>query len=47
MPSTAPLLRMSHYDRDVARVPHLIDKQRLGRLLRDIQKGGDDLAASI
>ncbi|KAI0134438.1 hypothetical protein BJ170DRAFT_200207 [Xylariales sp. AK1849] len=31
------------YDRDVARVQRLEDKMRLGRLLREIQKGGDDL----
>ncbi|KAH6655453.1 hypothetical protein BKA67DRAFT_534377 [Truncatella angustata] len=31
------------YDRDVARVQRLEDKVRLGRLLREIQKGGDDL----
>ena len=31
------------YDRDVARIQNLEDKLRLGRLLRDIQKGGDDL----
>ncbi len=31
------------YDRDVARVQRLEDKLRLGRLLRDIQKGGDDM----
>jgi hypothetical protein len=30
-------------DRDVARVQRLEDKVRLGRLLREIQKGGDDL----
>ncbi|KAF9882064.1 hypothetical protein CkaCkLH20_00100 [Colletotrichum karsti] len=31
------------YDRDVAKVQRLEDKLRLGRLLREIQKGGDDL----
>ncbi|KAI1875392.1 hypothetical protein JX265_004450 [Neoarthrinium moseri] len=31
------------YDRDVARVQRLEDKMRLGRLLREIQSGGDDL----
>ncbi|KAK8049200.1 hypothetical protein PG994_010930 [Apiospora phragmitis] len=31
------------YDRDVANVPRLEDKMRLGRLLREIQRGGDDL----
>lgn len=31
------------YDRDVERVQRLEDKVRLGRLLREIQKSGDDL----
>lgn len=31
------------YDRDVAKVQRLEDKLRLGKLLREIQKGGDDL----
>lgn len=31
------------YDRDVAKVQRLEDKLRLARLLRDIQRGGDDL----
>ncbi|KLU88489.1 hypothetical protein MAPG_07474 [Magnaporthiopsis poae ATCC 64411] len=31
------------YDRDLTRVPRLEDKLRLGRLLREIQKAGDDL----
>ncbi len=31
------------HDRDVARVQRLDDKLRLGRLLREIRKGGDDL----
>ncbi|RCI12839.1 hypothetical protein L249_0970 [Ophiocordyceps polyrhachis-furcata BCC 54312] len=31
------------YDRDVAKVQRLEDKIRLGRLLREIQRGGDDL----
>ena len=35
------------YDRDVARVPRLEDKIRLGRLLREIQKGGDDLREDL
>ncbi|KAH8901011.1 hypothetical protein GQ53DRAFT_775709 [Thozetella sp. PMI_491] len=35
------------YDRDVSRVQRLEDKLRLGRLLRDIQKGGDDLREAL
>ncbi|EFQ29124.1 hypothetical protein CGRA01v4_11537 [Colletotrichum graminicola] len=35
------------YDRDVAKVQRLDDKLRLGRLLREIQKGGDDLREEI
>ncbi|KAF7563057.1 hypothetical protein G7046_g1076 [Stylonectria norvegica] len=35
------------YDRDVARVQRLEDKIRLGQLLREIQKGGDDLREDL
>ncbi|TQN72264.1 hypothetical protein CSHISOI_03213 [Colletotrichum shisoi] len=35
------------YDRDVAKVQRLEDKLRLGRLLREIQKGGDDLREDV
>ena len=35
------------YDRDVAKVTRLEDKLRLGRLLREIQKAGDDLREDI
>jgi hypothetical protein len=35
------------YDRDVAKVQRLEDKLRLGRLLREIQKGGDDLREEL
>lgn len=35
------------YDRDVACVQRLEDKIRLGRLLREIQKGGDDLREDL
>lgn len=35
------------YDRDVASVPRLEDKMRLGRLLREIQRGGDDLREDL
>ncbi|POR32671.1 Uncharacterized protein TPAR_07117 [Tolypocladium paradoxum] len=35
------------YDRDVAKVQRLEDKIRLGRLLREIQKGGDDLREEL
>jgi hypothetical protein len=35
------------YDGDVARVPLLEDKIRLGRLLREIQKSGDDLREDL
>jgi hypothetical protein len=35
------------YDRDVARVQRLEDKLRLGRLLREIQKSGDDLREDL
>ncbi|OBT85204.1 hypothetical protein VE02_05671 [Pseudogymnoascus sp. 03VT05] len=35
------------YDRDIARVPRLEDKIRLNRLLREIQKCGDDLREDL
>ena len=35
------------YDRDIAKVQRLDDKLRLGRLLRDIQKGGDALREEL
>lgn len=35
------------YDRDVERLPLLGDKIRLGRLVREIQKGGDDLREEL
>lgn len=35
------------HDRDVAKVQRLDDKLRLGRLLREIQKGGDDLREEL
>ena len=35
------------YDRDVAKVTRLEDKLRLGRLLREIQKCGDDLREDL
>ncbi|KAI0913894.1 hypothetical protein F4823DRAFT_468966 [Ustulina deusta] len=35
------------YDSDVAKVPRLEDKVRLGRLLREIQKQGDDLREDL
>ncbi|KAI1344921.1 hypothetical protein F5Y15DRAFT_11143 [Xylariaceae sp. FL0016] len=35
------------YDCDVARVRRLEDKVRLGRLLREIQRGGDDLREDL
>ncbi|KJZ78275.1 hypothetical protein HIM_02313 [Hirsutella minnesotensis 3608] len=35
------------HDRDVAKVPRLEDKLRLGRLLREIQRGGDDLREDL
>ncbi|KFA46332.1 hypothetical protein S40293_06993, partial [Stachybotrys chartarum IBT 40293] len=35
------------YDRDVSKVQRLEDKIRLGRLLREIQKGGDDLREEL
>ena len=35
------------YDRDVARVHRLEDRMRLDRLLREIQKGGDDLREDL
>ncbi|KAH7326255.1 hypothetical protein B0I35DRAFT_474922 [Stachybotrys elegans] len=35
------------YDRDVAKVQRLDDKIRLGRLLREIQKSGDDLREDL
>ncbi|KAI0451659.1 hypothetical protein F5B21DRAFT_367565 [Xylaria acuta] len=36
-----------NYDYDVAKVPRLEDKLRLGRLLREIQKQGDDLREDL
>jgi hypothetical protein len=35
------------YDKDVAKVQRLEDKLRLGKLLREIQKGGDDLREEL
>ncbi len=35
------------YDRDVAKVPRRDDKIRLGRLLREIQRAGDDLREEL
>ncbi len=35
------------YDRDIAKVQRLEDKLRLGRLLRDIQRGGDALREEL
>jgi hypothetical protein len=35
------------YDRDIAKVARLEDKMRLGRLLREIQKSGDDLREDL
>ncbi|GAB1313827.1 hypothetical protein MFIFM68171_04037 [Madurella fahalii] len=35
------------YDRDIAKVKRLEDKLRLGRLLRDIQRGGDALREDL
>ncbi|KAI8299166.1 hypothetical protein K4K59_002413 [Colletotrichum sp. SAR11_240] len=35
------------YDRDIAKVQRLDDKLRLGRLFREIQRGGDDLREQI
>ncbi|OAA68158.1 hypothetical protein SPI_00353 [Niveomyces insectorum RCEF 264] len=35
------------YDRDVAKVPRRDDKIRLGRLLREIQRAGDDLREDL
>ncbi len=35
------------YDRDIAKVPRLEDKMRLGRLLREIQRCGDDLREDL
>lgn len=35
------------YDRDVQKVPILADKLRLGKLLREIQKSGDDLREDL
>jgi hypothetical protein len=35
------------YDRDVARVQRIEDKMRLGRLLREIQRCGDDLREDL
>ncbi|KAI1634853.1 hypothetical protein F4809DRAFT_643025 [Biscogniauxia mediterranea] len=35
------------YDRDVSRVQRLDDKLRLGRLLQEIQRGGDDLREDL
>jgi len=36
-----------NYDRDIARIPRLEDKMRLGQLLREIQKCGDDLREDL
>lgn len=41
------ILENESYDRDVAKVQRLEDKLRLGRLLREIQKGGDDLREEL
>lgn len=35
------------YDRDITKLPRLEDKVRLGRVLRDIQRGGDDLREAL
>ncbi|AEO62252.1 573cfcd8-60ea-49c9-8b18-4d28f1f833f0 [Thermothielavioides terrestris] len=35
------------YDRDIGKVQRLEDKLRLGRLLREIQRGGDDLREEL
>lgn len=35
------------YDRDVAKVTRLEDKLRLGKLLKEIQRGGDDLREDL
>ncbi|KAH6683242.1 hypothetical protein B0J14DRAFT_142243 [Halenospora varia] len=35
------------YDRDVGKVPRLEDKLRMGKLLREIQKCGDDLREDL
>ena len=35
------------YDKDVSKIPRLEDKLRLGKLLREIQKGGDDLREDL
>ncbi|KAF3057949.1 hypothetical protein GL218_05314 [Daldinia childiae] len=35
------------FDGDVEKVPRLADKLRLGRLLREIQKSGDDLREEL
>lgn len=35
------------YDRDIARIPRLEDKLRLNRVLREIQKCGDDLREDL
>ncbi|CAI4215127.1 unnamed protein product [Parascedosporium putredinis] len=35
------------YDRDIAKLQGLEDKVRLGRLLREIQRGGDDLREEV
>lgn len=35
------------YDRDIAKIQRLEDKLRLGRLLREIQKNGDDLREEL
>ncbi|RYP19163.1 hypothetical protein DL765_003478 [Monosporascus sp. GIB2] len=41
------VLENESYERDVARVRKLEDKRRLGRLLREIQKGGDDVREDL
>ncbi|RYO99230.1 hypothetical protein DL764_006889 [Monosporascus ibericus] len=41
------ILENESYERDVARVRRLDDKRRLGRLLREIQKGGDDVREDL
>ena len=35
------------YDRDIGKLQVLEDKVRLGRLLREIQRGGDDLREEV
>ncbi|RYP45236.1 hypothetical protein DL769_011474 [Monosporascus sp. CRB-8-3] len=41
------ILENESYERDVARVQRLEDKRRLGKLLREIQKGGDDVREDL